>query len=58
MECSLDWTFALTEKRPVDIVYLYYAKAFDSVVRNRLLYKLACYVICDMLLVCLAAHIL
>ena len=32
-------------------MYLDYANVFDSVVHNKLLYKLACYGVCDMILV-------
>lgn len=50
LECTLDWSIAFNSKNPVDVIYLEYAKAFDSVVHNKLLYKLSCYGICSMLL--------
>ena len=49
-ECNLDWTIALNGRRPVDIVFLDYAKAFDSVVHKELIYKLLCYGVCEMVL--------
>ena len=50
LECTLDWSIAFNSKNPVDVIYLDYAKAFYSVVHNKLLYKLSCYGICSMLL--------
>jgi len=47
-ECSLDWPIAFNAKKTVDVIYLDYAKAFDFVVHNKLLYKLSCYGVYDM----------
>jgi len=40
----------MNSRSGMDIIYLDYAKAFDSVVHNKLMAKLACYGINDMLL--------
>ena len=45
-----DWVKAQNDGDSVDIIYLDYAKAFDSVVHNKLLIKLAAYGIRDTLL--------
>ena len=50
LECTLDWSVAFNSKNSVDVIYLDYARAFDSVVYNKLIYKLSCYGICNMLL--------
>ena len=43
LECYLDWNIALRSKKAVDIIYLDFAKAFDSVVHKKLIAKLTCY---------------
>jgi len=49
LECCLDWNIALNARSNIDIIYLDYSKAFDSVVHAKLIAKLACYGINDML---------
>jgi len=43
LECTLNWNIALNSRNAIDIVYLDYAKAFDSVIHSKLLATLACY---------------
>ena len=43
VECSLDWNLALRSRKAVDIIYLDFAKAFDSVVHSKLVAKLNSY---------------
>ena len=50
LECNLDWNTAISCKNGIDVVYLDFAKAFDSVVHKKLLAKLKCYGIVSMLL--------
>ncbi len=40
LECNNDWSLALKEKKSVDIVYLDFAKAFDTVSHEKLVQKL------------------
>jgi hypothetical protein len=51
-ECCQYWNLALRSKKTVDIfiIYLNFAKAFDSVVHGKLIAKLTCYGVKDMLL--------
>ena len=51
LECNLDWNVALNSRKHLDIIYLDYAKAFDSVVHVKLLAKLSCYGLCDQLII-------
>ena len=43
LECSLDWNLALRSRKAVDVIYLDFAKAFDSVVHSKLVAKLNSY---------------
>lgn len=40
LECTYDWTYAMETKKFVDVVYIDFAKAFDTVSHEKLLYKL------------------
>jgi ribonuclease P/MRP protein subunit RPP40 len=50
LACCFDWNVALRSRRAVDLIYLDFAKAFDSVVHSKLLAKLASYGISNMVL--------
>jgi hypothetical protein len=50
LDCYNDWSAAQNNGQSVDIIYLDYAKAFDSVVHAKLLIKLKAYGISDNLL--------
>ena len=43
LEVTQDWADAIEDKKPVDVIYLDYRKAFDSVPFERLLVKLYAY---------------
>ena len=43
LESCNDWALHLLNRKQVDIAYLDFAKAFDSVVYNKLLFKLNAY---------------
>ena len=38
--CCRNWSVCIKSNKPVDVIYLDFAKVFDSVVHNKLLYKL------------------
>jgi hypothetical protein len=40
LECSHDWSVSLHHKSSVDVIYIDFSHAFDSVVHSKLLYKL------------------
>jgi ribonuclease P/MRP protein subunit RPP40 len=50
LECCLDWNLALRSRKAVDVIYLDFAKAFDSVVHSKLVAKLNSYGINNMVL--------
>jgi ribonucleases P/MRP protein subunit RPP40 len=50
LECNLDRNTAISCKNKVDVVYLDFARAFDSVVHAKLIAKLSCYGIDGMVL--------
>ena len=43
LESCNDWAVHLSNRKQVDIAYLDFAKAFDSVVHNKLMFKLNAY---------------
>ncbi len=51
LECIEDWSAALRDQKFVDIIYLDFAKAFDTVSHTKLLFKMAKYGIGGKLLV-------
>ena len=50
LECTRDWSIAISSKHFVDVIYVDFRRAFDSIVHNKLLVKLRSYGICDILL--------
>ena len=40
LECVRDWTIEFTHSKQTDVIYTDFAKAFDSIVTSKLLYKL------------------
>ena len=50
LECVNDWSIALNVRNSVDVVYIDFCKAFDSVVHTKLLCKLKAYGINGLLL--------
>ena len=51
LECANDWSIALDDKCSVDILYVDFSRAVNSVVHSKLICKLASYGIADDLLV-------
>ena len=40
LESTYDWTISLNNRTPVDVLYIDFSKAFDSVVHSKLTHKL------------------
>ena len=47
LECTQQWTDAIQNKQNVDIIYLDFRKAFDSVSHVKLMYKMSSYGLSD-----------
>ena len=50
LDCLNDWTINIDHRESLDVIYIDFAKAFDSVVHRKLIYKLSCYGIAGNLL--------
>ena len=50
LECINDWSLALAHRQSVDVTYIDFSRAFDSVVHSKLIYKLRSYGIAGNLL--------
>ena len=46
LECTHDWAISLHSKTPVDVIYIDFSRAFNSVVHSKLLVKLETFGIC------------
>jgi len=43
LECTHDWSLSFHGKQPVDVMYIDFSRAFDSVVHSKLIHKLRCF---------------
>ena len=57
LECTHDWAVSLHSKNPVDVLYIDFSRAFDSVVHNKLIVKLQSFGICGSLLLWITAFL-
>ena len=57
LECTLDWSVSLNNKHCVDVIYIDFQRAFDSIVHSKLILKLQSFGISGKLLVWLTAFL-
>jgi hypothetical protein len=57
LECANDWSAAIHAKQYIDVVYIDFCRAFDSIVYSKLLAKLQSFGICGNLLMWLRAFL-
>ena len=50
LESTHDWSLSFHGKQPVDVIYINFSRAFDSVVHSKLIHKLRCFGINGLLL--------
>ena len=43
LECTHDWSLSFHGKQPVDVIYIDFHRAFDSVIHSKLVHKLRCF---------------
>ena len=57
LESLHDWSVALNNSNSVDVIYIDFRRAFDSIVYTKLLYKLQCYGVSGRLLAWISAFL-
>jgi ribonuclease P/MRP protein subunit RPP40 len=57
LECIHDWSVALNDSNSVDVIYIDFKRAFDSIVYSKLIHKLTCYCISGKLLAWISAFL-
>jgi len=57
LECTHDWYVSFQNRIPVDVIYIDFSRAFDSVVHSKLIHKLSSFGICGKLLMWIKAFL-
>jgi len=57
LECVNDWSVSINARNSVDVIYIDFQKAFDSVVHSKLIHKLSAYGIADNLLIWISSFL-